>query len=294
MVKKFLLTTILLLWSLTACEQSASLNHRERTAFLNYRKGDLLAFVATTKSQGDLIYLYDPLSQKVLNLGKGNALQWSPNGTYLATITTSDMGTLIYRYTVCDVDRFVCRQHEAGTWTSLFLWSSDEQYFVTGGSGSHGCWSFTLWSGDGSSAVLDGNDVSCAVGDNVGYRPIRWQEEQLLIDYSANLWEGKYPVPDQGDGLYLFAPKDRSWKLTELNPVRAGRWMPEESEKFTWLDHSSSQTSPSGQWLAALQGGTLSILEVSTGKVLNVPMPEDIIRADAIAWSPLIVRNNNK
>ena len=247
---------------------------------------NFLAFVAVTQismTRTSEVYLFDPATWNIRTLGNGNAIQWSPRGSYLAVIRSFDdqmewQGTM-ESASVWNLATFTHNECGSGL-GNLFLWSQDEKYIVTGWGSHHGCYGFSLWTGDGSKEIL-GRSGYCAQGDNIGSFPIRWEGGRLLVHYL-----GYFGPPAGGPpGLYLINPETGGWELVEQSTGYS--WSPPEAETRTWLYPAQNETlSADGTLRAIAWGASLSIARASSWRTFSIPLPARVTSIEQTVWSP--------
>lgn len=251
----------------------------------------LLAFRTWTESSGiytHTVYLLDLNDYSLMQLGEENNARflWSPQGSYLATFSAWPRGGWIHTFTIWNINTFTfAKQPFSSGHNDACFWSPDEEYFVTAAGNQYGCWGLLVWQGDGSSLAVDADCHACCTR-NVGFRPLRWQGGQLLVDHSQ--WGGGAPSPLPSSGLYMLNPQNSEWTLIEPRDCGEGSegcWAPvaiESAEQYT----SGPTYSADGAFLATASGATLVIEEVASSQVFTVPLPADITAVGPIAWSP--------
>lgn len=271
----FLLLAIVVL-SLSGCNSNPSLPGH-----------GLLAFVAVTgdgKTRTSQVYLFDPADWRLRLIGNGNAVQWSSSSSYLAVFEASEdpewMG-LLYSFSVWDLETFGHNEQEYH-YGNRFLWSPDEKYIVTGWGVRHGCWGIDIWVGDASKLVYSPGYGYCAQGYNIGYIPLQWEDNQLLVKY--------YPfagsiAPDGSigrSGVYTLSPENGGWEFVRESISHGEASVVLESR--TWWTEAQDVLSTDKALRAVVQGNALFV--VAEQRAYEVPLPENVVGVPRMAWSP--------
>jgi hypothetical protein len=283
-----LLCILIVVLGIVACDAKPSLPGHGLLAFVVYQGWHPSKSDEGFNEQVYQVYLFNPdnwdarlLSTERLLGGGRVVVLWSPHSSYLAIVR--------HNYStggVCSVwDTTTLTYYKPDVWPAgHLLWSPDERYFVVEiGSPAHDCWSLQIWTGDGSSLVLDTPRAVCAEGDNIGYRPVRWTEDnRLLVNYR------EYYSADLPSGQYLVNPQDGEWiragDLTR-DMWREQRGAGDEGFIVLW-DNENDLLSTDGALRAIADDSSLAIIEVSSGQVFSVPLPANTVQVEYMMWSP--------
>jgi hypothetical protein len=246
-----------------------------------------LAFVAVTNNGNTLtskVYLFDPANWRLSLMGSGNAVQWSPNGSYLAVFEASEDAEwegFIYSFSVWNLETL---QHSKQKYYNgtRFLWSPDEKYVVTGWGAHHGCWGIDIWAGDASRLVYSPGGGYCGQGENIGYAPLRWEDNRLLVEYNPFVGSNAPEGSIGRSGVYTLSPENGRWEfIRELTPNGKE---PLLSEAVPWWTDAQDVVSTDKALRAVAQGNTLIL--VAEQRTYQVPLPEGVTSVPRMAWSP--------
>jgi hypothetical protein len=229
------------------------------------------------------IYLFDPANEQLTSLGNGDAILWSPRGSYLATFTTTFPG-LITSFSIWNLQTFTKLQYDY--WgADLFSWSPDEKNIVLAGNDHYGCNCFSLLPSDGSKPLSTSSCDACS-GYSIGHRFLGWRQDGLLVEVRRGNSGNNVPDGPTVNGLYLFDPIQNKWSVLESSSKPDWSW-PREIKIMSWLhtDHTTS-SSRDGKLVATAQGNTLAITETLTGRAYVVPLPSSTMKITSFVWSP--------
>ena len=217
-------------------------------------------------------------------MGNGNAVQWSPNVSYLAVFEASEDAEWegqVYSFSVWNLETFKHNEQKYHN-GNRFLWSPDETYIVSGWGTRPGCWGIDIWAGDASRLVYSPGKGYCAQGQNIGYVPLRWENNRLLVEYHPFVGSNAPEGSIGRSGVYALSPENGRWEFVrELTPNGKE---PLLSEAAPWWTNAQDVVSTDKALRAVAQGDTLIL--VAEQNTYQMPLPESVTSIPRMAWSP--------
>lgn len=265
---------------------------------------DTLAVVIITGSMDKIaktsanVYLYSTATTEMHWIAEGNRVQWSPSGRYLAAIVYFDGVSArhgagnISRFTIWDTvhDTYHTREYAYG---NILSWSPDERYLVATGFVSSGMSGGTSWvdifDGDGSGATKARHFApeNWLLGQEDWVSFVEWTAENELLLF--------YDLDGSAHDTYYRVNLETGERTPISLPERTPPSPPSVS-KLNPTDFTLNVISPDGRFSASVPDDhfnlweiltpTLNITDLKTKSVYRVPLPEDTLDVQWMAWQP--------